>query len=54
VEINVSTGKVLATKVVDKSATQGIFALAAIGSSDTNTALYYTDTNDNSLHELEQ
>lgn len=54
VEINVSTGKVLATKVVDNSQTQGIFALKAIGSSDTNTALYYTDTNDNSLHELEQ
>lgn len=54
VEIDVSTGKVLATKVVDKSKTQGIFALAAIGSKDGNTALYYTDTNDNSVHELEQ
>jgi hypothetical protein len=54
VEIAVSTGKVLATKVVDKSTTQGIFALKAIGSNDSNTALYYTDTNDNSLHELEQ
>lgn len=54
VEIDVSTGKVLATKVVDTSKTQGVFALQAIGSKDTNTALYYTDTNDNKLHELEQ
>lgn len=54
VEIDVSTGKVLATKVVDTSKTQGIFALRAIGSKDSNTALYYTDTNDNSVHELEQ
>jgi hypothetical protein len=54
VEIDVSTGKVLATKVVDTSKTQGVFALHAIGTKDTNTALYYTDTNDNNLHELEQ
>ncbi|HEY1868976.1 MAG TPA: hypothetical protein VGG70_11830, partial [Candidatus Cybelea sp.] len=54
VEIDVSTGKVLATKVVDKSKTQGVFGLQAIGTKDSNTALYYTDTNDNSLHELEQ
>lgn len=54
VEIDVSTGKVLATKVVDTSKTQGVFALRAIGSNDTNTALYYTDTNDNNLHELQQ
>jgi hypothetical protein len=54
VEIDVSTGKVLATKTVDTSKTQGIFALQAIGSKDSNTALYYTDSNDNKLHELEQ
>jgi hypothetical protein len=54
IEIDVSTGKVLATKVVDKSKKQGIFALQAIGTKDTNTALYYTDKNDNNLHELEQ
>lgn len=54
VEIDVSTGKVLATKVVDKSKTQGIFALQATGSKDSNTALYYTDTNDNNLHQLQQ
>ncbi|MBV9333849.1 MAG: hypothetical protein JO146_07560 [Candidatus Eremiobacteraeota bacterium] len=53
VEIS-SAGKVLATKVVDTSTTQGVFALRAIGTNDGNTALYYTDTNDNSLHELEQ
>ena len=48
------SGQVLDTKIVDKSKTAGIFGLAAIGANDSNTALYYTDTNDNSLHELEQ
>ena len=47
-------GQILDTKVVDKSKTAGVFGLAAIGTDDSNTALYYTDTNDNSLHELEQ
>lgn len=47
-------GQILATKVVDKSKTQGIFALLAVGSSDSNTALYYTDTNSNELRELTQ
>lgn len=54
VEIDVSTRKVLATKIVDNSKTQAVFALQATGTKDSNTALYYTDTNDNSLHELEQ
>ena len=48
------SGKVLATKVVDKSKTPGIWGLFAIGKSDSNTAIYYTDTNSNELHELEQ
>jgi len=48
------SGKVLATKVIDTHSTQGIFGLLAIGTNDTNTALYYTDTNDGNLHELEQ
>ncbi|HYL27702.1 MAG TPA: hypothetical protein VEW74_07690, partial [Candidatus Nitrosotalea sp.] len=48
------TGQVLATKVIDSNKTQGIYGLFAIGTSDTNTALYYTDTNDGKLHELEQ
>jgi hypothetical protein len=47
-------GQVLDTKVVDKGKTPAIFGLAAIGTSDTNTALFYTDTNTNTLHELEQ
>jgi hypothetical protein len=47
-------GQILATKIVDKSHTQGVFGLAAIGTNDTNAALFYTDTNTNSLHELEQ
>jgi hypothetical protein len=47
-------GQVLDTEVVDKSKTPGIFGLAAIGTKDSNTALFYTDTNTNTLQELEQ
>lgn len=47
-------GDVLDTKVVDTGKTAGIFGLYAIGKTDSDTALYYTDTNDNNLHELEQ
>ena len=47
-------GQVLDTLVVDKSKTPGIFGLAAIGTKDSNTALFYTDTNTNTLQELEQ
>ncbi|MBV9719625.1 MAG: hypothetical protein JOZ77_09905 [Candidatus Eremiobacteraeota bacterium] len=53
VEIS-SAGKVLDTKVVDTSSTAGIFGIAASGTSDSNTVLFYTDTNTNTLHELEQ
>ncbi len=48
------TGQVLDTKVVDKSKTPGIFGVAANGKSDSDTVLFYTDTNTNTLHELEQ
>jgi hypothetical protein len=48
------SGKVLATKVVDKSKTPGIWGLFAIGTTDNNTEIYYTDTNSDELHELEQ
>jgi hypothetical protein len=47
-------GKVLDTKVIDKSKSQGVFGLVAAGSSDSNTVLFYTDMNDNSVHELER
>jgi len=47
-------GQILDTKVVDKSATQGVFGLAAIGTDDANTALFFTDTNSNNVQELEQ
>jgi hypothetical protein len=47
------TGKVLDTKVVDTSKTPGIFGLAATGTSDSTTTLFYSDTNTNTLHELE-
>jgi hypothetical protein len=49
-----TTGKVLDTKVVDTSSTAGIFGLCAIGKNAGDAALYYTDTNDNNLHELER
>jgi hypothetical protein len=48
------SGKILDTKVVDKSKTAGIFGLVASGKNDSDTVLYYTDANDNNLHELEQ
>jgi hypothetical protein len=47
-------GKVLDTKVVDKSKTAGIFGLAAAGTKDSNTTIFFTDTNSNTLHELEK
>jgi hypothetical protein len=47
-------GKVLDTEVVDTGQAAAIFGLAAIGTSDKNTALFYTDTNTNTLQELEQ
>ena len=52
VEISAS-GKLLATKSVDKSSIAHVFGLLAIGSNDGNTVLFYTDTKDNSVHELE-
>ncbi len=48
------TGQVLDTKVIDKSTTARIFGLQATGTSDSNTVLYYTDTETNTLQELEQ
>ncbi len=47
-------GKILDTKVVDKSKTAGIFGLVATGTTDSNTALFFTDANSNNLQELEQ
>jgi hypothetical protein len=46
-------GQILATKVVDTSSTPGIFGLAASGTNDGNTRIFFTDTNDNNVHELE-
>jgi hypothetical protein len=48
------TGTVLATKVVDSKKTPAVFGLKASGKTDSDTVLFYTDTNDNKLHELEQ
>jgi hypothetical protein len=47
-------GQILATKTIDKSSVAHVFSLLARGTSDANTVLFYTDTKDNSLHELEQ
>jgi hypothetical protein len=46
-------GQILDTKVVDTSATAGIFGLASSGTNDTNTVLYFTDANANNVQELE-
>ncbi|MGA8533838.1 MAG: hypothetical protein WB615_07000 [Candidatus Tumulicola sp.] len=48
------TGKVLATKTIDTSTTAHVFGLVATGTSDSDTALFYTDTGTNTLHELKQ
>ncbi len=47
-------GQVLDKKVVDKSTKAGIFGLVATGTNDSNTALFFTDTNDNEVHKLER
>lgn len=47
-------GQVLDTEVVDTSSTEGVFALVAAGTNDSNTVLFYTDTNSNTVQELEQ
>ncbi len=48
------TGKILDTKVIDKNPTADVFGLLATGTSDSDTALFYTDTKTNTLQELEQ
>ncbi len=47
-------GTVLDTKVVDQSSTAGVFGLAAHGTTDSDTVLYYTDTNSNTVQKLER
>lgn len=47
-------GQVLDTKVIDQSSTQGVFGLVARGTNDSNTVLFFTDTNSNNVQELEQ
>jgi hypothetical protein len=47
-------GKVLATKTLDANKTADIFGLAAYGTGDSDTVLYYTSTADNTLHVLQQ
>jgi len=48
------SGQVLDTKVIDKGKSPAIFGLAAAGTNDNNTVLFYTDINSNQLVELEQ
>jgi hypothetical protein len=48
------TGKILDTKTLDDSTTADVFGLLATGTTDSNTALFYTDTKTNTLQELEQ
>jgi hypothetical protein len=47
-------GKILDTKTVDSSSSQGIYGLVASGTNDNNTVLFFSDTNDNNVQELEQ
>jgi hypothetical protein len=48
------TGTVLDTEILGKKKTAGIFGLAASGTNDDNTVVFFTDTNSNNLHELER
>jgi hypothetical protein len=48
-----ASGAILDTKVVDTGATPAVFGLASKGTKDSNTVVFYTDTNDNDVHELE-
>lgn len=52
VEIS-AAGKVLATKKLNTDKTAEVYGLVAAGTGDKSTVLYYTDTKDNSVHELE-
>lgn len=47
-------GQVLDTKTIGTSTTARIFGLLATGTRDSDTALFYTDTETNTLQELEQ
>ena len=47
-------GQILDQHAVVKSKLGYIYGLAAIGTNDANTALYYTNKNTNTVHELEQ
>ncbi len=47
-------GQILDTKVVDKNSAQGIFGLMATGTNDSDTALFFTDTNTNDVQELKK
>lgn len=48
------TGKILATKTLNTSKSADVFGLLASGTSDSDTVLFYTDTQTNTLHELKQ
>jgi hypothetical protein len=48
------TGRVLATKTISTGTTAHVFGLVATGTGDSDTALFYTDTGTNTLHELKQ
>lgn len=48
------SGKILDTKKIDTNKTADIFGLLAVGTDDSDTVLYYTDTKTNTLQELEQ
>jgi hypothetical protein len=52
VEIS-AAGKVLATKKLNGDKTAEVYGLLAAGTTDSNTTLFYTDTADNTVHELE-
>ena len=46
------TGKIRATKIIDRSAVAHVFGLVATGTSDSDTALFYTTLKTNTLQKL--
>jgi hypothetical protein len=48
------SGKILATKTIDTSTTAHVFGLLATGTTDSDTVLFYTTTDTNTLHELKR
>ena len=48
------SGKLLATRNVDKGPAGALFGIVATGTTDANTKIYFNDDNDNNLQVLQK